>query len=680
MALVGTWIVVLLGRLVELQLVRHDEFARRARRQQERTVELAPRRGAITDRAGRPLAVTTTVDSVFAIPTDVRDPEATARELSPLVGVPWRELEKRLSDDEREFVWVARRVEEGTAQAIRTRHLPGIRLLKESARRYPQGSLAASVLGYVGTDNQGLAGLEYKYETAVRGRPARVTVLRDAAQRSYKLVDRSGGTGGRTGDEVEGSSLVLTLDASIQHAAERELDAAVAAYHARGGSVVVLEPATGAVLALASAPGFDPNRYAEADADRRRCRPVADAYEPGSTFKLVTASAALDAGIIGPDDVIDCGGGSLTVGRTTIHEHGHNAWGSLPLSGVLAHSSNIGAAHIGLALGKASFFRAVRAFGFGQKTGIDLDGESGGLLADVSSWSALTLPTMSFGQEIGVTVLQMARAFAAVANGGILPTPYLVSEVHDPSGHVERRAPPPGPRVTTEETAREMRRLLTGVVDDGTGKAAAIEGYEVAGKTGTAQKANPGGGYSADRFVASFIGFVPAERPRVVIAVVVDEPKGKIYGGDVAAPVFSAVGAEVMRILGEAPRPEPERITPSILTADLGRGALPAAGLIGPDLVRTSSRVSPGGEPPIEEALRARLEPVVPDLAGQSAREAVRALARSGLTARLSGHGFVTAQDPPAGTPVARGASCRLVLALEPPAPAPAGDGEGLAP
>ena len=256
----------------------------------------------------------------------------------------------------------------------------------------------------------------------MRGRPARVTVLRDAAQRSYAIQRRApAGVGRRTTDEVEGASLRLTLHAGLQHVAERELAKVREETNARAASAVVLDPRTGEILAMASVPTFDPNSYAEASAEARRCRPIADAYEPGSTFKVITASAAIEAGTIGPDDVIDCGGGSLTIGRTTIHEHGREAWGALPLVDVLAHSSNIGAAHIGLGLGKAAFYRAIRAFGFGQKTGVDLDGENCGLLRDPESWSALSLPTISFGQEIGVNALQLARAFAVIANGGDPP-------------------------------------------------------------------------------------------------------------------------------------------------------------------------------------------------------------------------------------------------------------------
>ncbi len=656
-------------RLVDLQVLRNDEFVRRARRQQERTVELAPRRGTIEDADGKPLAVNARADSVFAIPADVTDAAAEAALLAPVLKVQARELQKRLASDDREFVWLVRRVPNGVADRVRAlvaeKRVPGVALVPESTRRYPEGPLAASVLGYVGTDNQGLGGLEYRYDSDVRGKPARVTLEKDAAQRPYAVRSREGGDAPAEG--IEGTSLRLTLRAAIQHAAERELAQVAAEAHPRGASAIVLDPATGAVLALASWPPFDPNRFAEADAEARKCRPLTDSYEPGSTFKVVAAGAALDGGTIGLDDPIDCGGGTLTIGSTTIHEHGGKAWSALTIGDILAHSSNIGIAHVALGLGRGPFYKAMRSFGFGQRTGVELEGETPGILKDTSQWSALSLPTMAFGQEIGVTVLQMARAYAAVANGGLLPTVHLVEGVKR-SGSAEFRSMPrlETRRVLSEETARQMRRLLARVVEMGTGKAAAIPGYSAAGKTGTAQKAVPGAGYSKDKYVASFIGFVPAEEPRVVIAVVVDEPHGKTYGGDVAAPVFSQIGAEVMRLLREPPR-RPDGARSPVLTADLSAGA--AAASVGRDLaaagvVPAANRAAPDAD-----------EDAFPDLRGRSARDAVRLLATRGIGVRLQGTGFVVSQEPTAGSPAARGATCALVLSSTRGAPGRATEG-----
>ncbi len=626
-------------------------------------MELAPFRGAILDAHGKPLAVTVAADSVFAIPSDVENPKKTATLLAPLLAVPARELERRLTNLDRDFIWLGRRVSEETAAAVLRARLPGVKLWKESARRYPEGALAASVLGYVGTDNVGLAGLEYRYDSVIRGQPVRITLLRDAIQRGYatlrpgRAADRPDARSG-----TEGSTIVLTLDAAIQHVAEREADKVRRERDAKSASVVVLDPKSGAILALATEPGFDPNHYGEVDAETRRCRPVADTFEPGSIFKPVTFASAIEAGVVSETSVIDCGHGALTIGSTTIHEHDRKAWSTLPLPEVLAHSSNIGTARIGLALGRELFDRGVRAFGFGQRTGVDLDGETSGLLADVSSWSALSLPTMSFGQGIGVTVLQIARAYAALANDGLLPTPYLVSEIRQGEQNVRRIPPRPAVRVVSPATARTLRRLMTDVVEEGTGTRAAVPGYRAAGKTGTAQKAAPGGGYYKDRHVASFVGFAPADEPRLVVAVVVDEPKGIYYGGDVAAPAFASVMGASLALLGEPPA-LPDR-PPAVLTTDLSAGARAGAPL--PLLLPVSSR-SFGPTAGTGSEMGEPGDRTVPDVAGLSARDAVRALARAGISAKLSGRGFVVAQEPPAGTPAGHGSVC--LVALSPAAP-----------
>ncbi len=655
----GVWILCLFVRLVDLQIFRGAEFTRRARKQQERVTELAPRRGTIEDADGKPLAVNARADSVFATPSDVADPAGEAAILAPILKIPAKDLQRKFESD-KEFVWIARRVSNAYADRVRAlsleKHLPGVSLVPESLRRYPEGPLAAAVLGYVGTEDKGLGGLEYRYDSEVRGRPVRVTLLKDAAKRPYAVRMRGGGEAPSEG--IEGASLKLTLRAAIQHAAERELGRVADEFHPKGASAIVLDPATGAVLALASWPPFDPNHYGDADAEARKCRPLADAYEPGSTFKIVAAGAALDGGTIGLDDPVDCGGGTLTIGSTTIHEHGGKGWSALTIGDILVHSSNIGIAHVAMGLGRQAFYKAVRSFGFGQKTGVELEGETSGLLQDAKGWSALTLPTMAFGQEIGVTVLQMARAYAAIANGGVLPTLHLVEAVKRSGSDEFRSIPRPEPsRVLSDETARQMRRLLARVVEMGTGKAAAIPGYSAAGKTGTAQKAIPGAGYSKEKYVASFIGFVPADAPRVVIAVVVDEPRGKTYGGDVAAPVFSLIGADVMRILRVAPdRPAGGRS--AVITADLSAGA--AAVSVGAQLAAA------GVVPASNRSGSETDEDAVPDLAGKSARDAVRLLATRGIAARLQGSGFVISQDPPAGTPLSRGTTCALVLSPTP--------------
>ncbi len=650
----AVWILILIIRLVDLQVVRRDKFVERARRQQERTIELPPRRGAILDRNKKALAVTTQIDSVVAIPSEIKRPQETAEILASILSLPKKELLRKLDNPDRDFAWVARRIPEPLAQAVASRHLEGVKILKESTRSYPQATLAANVVGYVGLDNQGLAGLEYRFDRLVRGRPAKVTVLRDAAQRLYAAPGRPLLHERQEGTDVEGASLTLTIDSGIQHVAEREVQLALETFSARGVSVVIMDPSNGDILALASAPSFDPNEYSEFDAEHRKCRPVADVYEPGSTFKVFTVGSALDAGILNENSIVDCGGGALTIGSKTIHEHGRSRYVSLPVEDVLAFSSNIGSAKIGMSLGKQAFYKSLRSLGFGQRTGIELDGETAGLFKDAKNWSALTLPTVSFGQEIGVTILQMVRGYAAIANGGWLQQPHLIEEIRRADGTVEHLRREPPRRVFSDKTTASLRRMLQAVVVKGTGKRAAVPGYTVGGKTGTAQKAVPGGGYSRDRYVASFIGMVPALNPRLVIAVVVDEPRGgRIYGGDVAAPIFSTIAGDVLRLIHETPVETPGRATPPFLLADLSTPVPVESGEYVP-------AAKQGAE--ISEFILTG----IPSVAGMSARNAVAVLNQKGLRVKLNGRGFVVSQTPSAGTSVDYGSLCELQLSMEP--------------
>jgi len=573
-ALVALWCAAIAVRLVALQVVEHDLYRQKAKRQQQRVVELYPARGTLYDAAGRELAVSIQVESAWADPEAVDDPRATARAVARVVpGVDAGKLALLLADREKSFAWVARRLDPPVARALAELKLPGISFQRESKRYYPNRELAAAVLGYVGVDNHGLGGLEHFYDDKVTGRAGRRTVLRDA--RHDFAVDPKLAFA----DPEPGYDLYLTLDASIQYLAERELAATVEAFHAKGGSAVVIDPATGAVLAMASYPGFDPNRFTDFPDSAWRNRAIADAYEPGSTFKMITAAAALGANVIDPGDVLDCGLGAITLAGIRIRDH--KPFGLLTLREVIAKSSNVGAIKTALRVGPDRFYGTVRAFGFGQRTGIDLPGENAGLLLPAKRWT-LRGAYVSFGQEISITPLQLALAFAAVANGGTLVRPYLVAAAGSPDGE---RIVRPGPQVLgrplSAVTARELERLLEGVVTDGTGKAAAIPDYPVAGKTGTAQKAVDGS-YSASRFVASFVGFAPARRPAVVAAVVIDEPRPFYHGGQVAAPAFAAIIGPTLLYLGVPPereRPEtwPGQPAPAAgiaLAAD--RGVAPA--------------------------------------------------------------------------------------------------------
>src|SRR5262245_35776334 len=545
------WALIVLSRLVQLQVLGRESFARQAARQSERTINLDPRRGPILDRERRPLAVSVDADSIYAVPQEVDDPPRTAALLARarvLDAAGRKELLATLQKN-RAFVWVRRKVDPAIAAGVRDLQLPGIGFLTENRRYYPKRELAAQVLGWVGVDNTGMSGIEYAYDEAIRGKAAKVTVHIDARRRPVGHTEKP---------STDGHTVVLTLDESLQFAAERELERAVAETGAVSGTVLVLEPRTGEVLAMANRPGFNPNRFAAYSSARWRNRAVSDAYEPGSVFKIVTAAAALQEKVVDEGEVIDCGHGAIEVAGTVINDHA--VYDQLTFRDVMAKSSDVGVIRVAQRLGRESFHRYIRDFGFGAPTGVDLPGESPGLLRPTSRWSALSLPSLSFGQELGVTPLQMAAAVAAVANGGYLMRPFVVRQVEDADGRVVRAAAPVAVRRVLEPgTIEVLTRLLRGVVDHGTGTRAAIPGYVVAGKTGTAQKVDASGRYSMVDHVASFVGFVPAQRPALVVLAALDSPRGaRNQGGDVAAPLFARVAEHALRQLG-IPADDPGR-------------------------------------------------------------------------------------------------------------------------
>jgi cell division protein FtsI (penicillin-binding protein 3) len=632
LAVFALWSAAIAARLWDLQVLRHDEFVRRAGRQQQRVIELDPPRGTIYDARGRELAVSVEVESAFAVPREIEDADAAATRLATLLGLDRERLRRQLAGD-REFVWVARKLDPPQVAALRGLDLPGIYFLEESKRYYPLRSTAAQVLGYVGTDNQGLAGLEAGYDRVVAGRPGRRTVLRDA--RSGMAMP----PGLPSAAPEAGADLHLTLDAEIQSIAEEELGAAVERLRARSGSAVVLDPASGAVLALASWPGFDPNRFQDADEEAWRDRPVADAYEPGSTFKMVTAAAALEQGLIDPDERLDCEMGGITLAGVRIADH--HPFGILPFRDVIAKSSNVGIIKTSLRLSNRDFYDVIRGFGFGRTSGIDLPGESPGLLMPVERWPALAKAYISFGQGISVTPLQLTLAFGAVANGGRLVQPYVVREIGSgPDARLLHDAPLVRGRPVSTRTIATLTQLLAGVtVEGGTGRAAAVAGYPVAGKTGTAQKAEPGRGYLADQFVASFVGFAPIARPAIVAAVVLDDPRGNYHGGEAAAPVFEEIARKTLLYLGVRPeRERPQRwpFEPPPATE--------ASATKAPASVQAEGKAPEAPVPPAPGTL--------PDLGGRTAREAVALLAGLDLRPVLRGRGVVVRQLPAPGTPL----------------------------
>lgn len=483
------------------------------------------------------------VPSVFGIPTALDSPAKTARSLSPVLRVRTDELEKKLRQD-RSFVWLARKLDPEQGHRLERMPMEGIGLVMEGRRFYPKGPLLAHVLGFAGMDGEGLEGIERRYESQLHGEKRVAVLQRDAMGRTVFPKGQA--------EQVPaaGHSLVITIDEVIQYIAEKELEEAVGRAHAKAGTVIVLDPQTGAVLALAISPRFDPNGVASLTADRWRNRALTDTYEPGSTMKAIVAAAALEEKVMKPGTMLYGENGRMTIANTVIHDHEKLGW--VTFAQVIQKSSNIGAAKTGMALGDQRLYRYLQAFGFGQKTEIDLPGEVGGLVKHPREWGRRSLASISMGQEIGVTPIQMVSAVAALANGGVLMKPYVVSEVRDAQGKALRQIlPQVKRRVVSPETARTVTSILEGVVTDGTGAKAAIPGFRVAGKTGTAQKIDPRtGAYSSTLFVGSFVGFVPADNPRLAMIVVIDEPQGEAWGGTIAAPVFRRVGEQVLNYLG----------------------------------------------------------------------------------------------------------------------------------
>ncbi len=540
---------LVLSRLVTLQVLQAADLSAKADRQHQKTVSLEGARGTIVDRHGKLLAKNVEVRSVFGVPNAVENPVKTARQLSPILHVRADELERKLRQN-RSFVWLARKLDPEQGRRLDLLSIDGIGVVMEGRRFYPKGPLLAHVLGFSGMDGEGLEGIEHRYESYLHGEKQTMVLQRDGKGRTVfpKGMTERGPT--------PGHGLTLTIDEVIQSLAERELEDAVGRAQAKSGTMIVLDPKSGAVLAMAVSPRFDPNAVSALGPDRWRNRALTDAYEPGSTMKTMMAAAAIEERVVRPNTMVFGEHGHMTVANTVIHDHERLGWVSF--AQVIQKSSNIGAAKTGMALGEQRLYRYLQAFGFGQRTEIDLPGEGVGLVRNPKDWGRRSVASISMGQEIGVTPLQMVSAVASIANGGVLMKPYVVSEIRDADGHILRRiSPQVKRRVISPETARSVTKILEGVITDGTGTKAAIHGFRVAGKTGTAQKIDPRTGtYSATRFVASFTGYVPADSPQLAMIVVIDEPQGDAWGGAVAAPVFSRVGEQVLSYLG-VPSNEP---------------------------------------------------------------------------------------------------------------------------
>lgn len=529
------------AKLFFLQIQQGERLAERATKQYQRRLPILSRRGTIYDRTGRELAVSLKVTSVFAQPAAIEDPAGTAKTLAAILDLPAKEILARLTTD-KPFVWLQRQLEPTQAAAITDLNLRGIGLFPESRRYYPRQELAAHVLGLVGLDDRGLEGLEHQYDDLLGGQPQFVVAQQDALGRIIFRQEESR-------PQAPIFDLTLTIDEVIQYIAERELARAVERSRAKAGTAIVMDPRTGEILALANQPTFDPNHFRKASSAARRNRAVTDAFEPGSVFKVILLAGALEEGVVRTGDRFHGENGAIEVSGVTIRDHEKYGW--LTVQQILTHSSNVGAIKIGQKLGKGLYYHYISGFGFGSLTGLDLPGETPGLMRRPRGWSALSLSVLSLGQEISVTPVQIAAAFSAVANGGNLVRPHVLRGLRAVDGSLSRQVEPVMiRRVISSETARTLLDMMRGVVEEGTGKEAALEEYSVGGKTGTAQKLDPATGrYSHQKVVASFVGAVPAEAPRLVILVLIDEPETLRWGASIAAPTFREIARDALKYL-----------------------------------------------------------------------------------------------------------------------------------
>ena len=676
MALLFLW-----TRLFWIQLLWGPQLGQRGFAAHTGEIPVEAARGDIFDRNGKVLVDNVAVDSLYAVPAQVKDPSRTAALLAGVTGLaPERLL--GLITQKTAFVWLKRKMDAPTAARVKALNLPGVGLVAENERQYPYGSLAAGVLGFTGVDNQGLTGVEKAYDAQLTGQRGAILVEQDAQGRAIP------GGGQEYLPPVPGNSLKLTIDTTVQSFVERELDQVEATYHPKTAAIMVMDPKTGGLLAMGTRPTFDPSAWqAVSQSVWDRNPAIWYNYEPGSTFKIVTLTAALGEGVVN-DNWRFYDPGFIKVADRYIHCWYDGGHGSEDLAEVVANSCNPGFVDMGLRLGAAGFYRYLQAFGFGHDTGIDLPGESQGIVIPEKRATNLNIATMALGQSIAVTPIQLLTAMAAIANGGVMVRPHVVEQVLAPDGRVVEQADPAPHRVIPAAVAGEVGRLLAGVVQNGTGKNAWVEGYPVAGKTGTAQVVGAGGGYVPGRYVASFVGFAPVQDPRVAVLVMIAEPQGgQYFGGVVAAPVFRAVTEDTLHYLGVpqtpgmkkpvlpyAPPEEERRVAvPDVLHFPLAdaTAALQRAGLTGdaqgPGWIVSGQTPAPGVE--VKAGTRVVLDTAagtgepgiaVPDLTGLTVDQAAGLLGRLGLALDPVGGGVAHDQDPPAGSRLTPGATVRV--------------------
>jgi cell division protein FtsI (penicillin-binding protein 3) len=659
-SLVFVWGAAIFYNLIKLQIVHHQDYVQKARARQERVIQIPATRGPILDRSGRPLALSLSTESVTIDPLKLPDLKVNSSLLANQLHLDEAELYSRIQatyDSHRGFLWVKRDITPQEAQNLRALNLDWIHIQSESHRHYPKGTLAAHVLGGVDFAEAGNAGVEKALDADLRGERSQARLLTDAHNRGIEQEVANAGRAGAT--------LTLTIDERLQYVAEQEIAAAVQAHNAVSGSVVVMNPYDGEVLALASYPTYDPNEPPVSVNDPgRENHATGVSFEPGSVFKVITLSAALETTSLGPESMINCHGGVLTLFTRTIHDS-HGGMGIVPMRDVLAHSSNIGAIEIGLQVGREKMYEYVRRFGFGQKTGITLPGEDKGRLRRLPLWGATSLASISMGQEISVTTLQLAQAASVVANGGLLVRPRLVLKNSGQS-----ISPEPPVRVVQPETAIKMRQMMEGVVLVGTGKGARLEGYTAGGKTGSAQIYDYAAHHYTHTYNGSFMGFAPLTNPAVVVVVTINGTHGTAgFGGAAAAPVFRAVATEALRIL-DVPKDLPDAQPPTLIAKNEVSDDLAIADLGSkqPNILEdpedddrpAAASPAPAGAKP---AAPAAAQAAVPNFRGMSLRAVLSEAAARGLTVQPDGSGIARVQDPPAGAILHTGERIRVQFA-----------------
>lgn len=650
--LVFVWTMALALRLVYVQVLQHDYYVERANKQRQSVITLDPDRGRIVDNKGRELAVSISMDSVYGIPEETRGFPQTLKAIAAITPIDIKEIEQRASG--KSFFWIARKISSESADQIRALKLPGVYFTGESRRFYPNKELAAHVLGFVGMDNKGLGGVEYQYEQVISGLPGRLLALRDAKKRL--LMTESGAPLSSTA----GRTLQLTIDSAIQHIAEMELKAAVEEQNADSGSVIIMNPYTGEILAMANEPTFNPNAYSKYPHSSWKNLAIQDYYEPGSTFKTVVAAAALDQGLIKPEDELDCQMGSIAIAGHVIHDW--KAFGTLSFRQVLQKSSDVGMIKVGLLLGPQNLVEYSRYLGFGRKTGIDLPGEATGVLRDPKKWSAISIGAFCMGQEVGVSAIQILSMMAAVGNGGYLPVPHTVAAISDSSGQLKPTVfARPQALPFKHETLDTLGRILQGVVSTtGTAAGAQIPGYSVAGKTGTAQRIGASGTYEGGGYIASFVGYAPANHPAIAMIAVLNNPRKQYHGGEVAAPLFRKIGQQVLKYLDippdqivENPALQAESVFPRVTTATLYPDGVEPAAYTPPEQHHKL------GNDPIDDKASGL---VMPSLYLKTASEAVEAMTRLKAHFRMIGSGAVVRQWPAPGMLLKQDDLCIITL------------------